>query len=33
LHWLEPAEIAGLKTTEGLAEIVASAFRLMEAAT
>jgi mutator protein MutT len=31
LRWLEPAEIAGLKTTEGLAEIVTSAFRLMEA--
>jgi ADP-ribose pyrophosphatase YjhB (NUDIX family) len=31
LRWLEPAEIIGLKTTEGLAEIVASAFRLMEA--
>jgi ADP-ribose pyrophosphatase YjhB (NUDIX family) len=32
LRWLEPAELAGLNTTEGLAEIVASAFRLMEAA-
>jgi len=32
LRWLEPAEIAGLKTTEGLAEIVTSAFRLMSAA-
>jgi 8-oxo-dGTP diphosphatase len=32
LRWLEPAEITGLKTTEGLAEIVASAFRLMDAA-
>ena len=31
LRWLEPVEITGLKTTEGLAEIVASAFRLMEA--
>jgi 8-oxo-dGTP diphosphatase len=31
LRWLEPAEIAGLETTEGLAEIVASAFRLMGA--
>jgi 8-oxo-dGTP diphosphatase len=31
LRWLEPAEIAGLTTTEGLAEIVASAFRLMDA--
>jgi 8-oxo-dGTP diphosphatase len=25
-RWLEPAEIAGLKTTDGLAEIVAAAF-------
>jgi 8-oxo-dGTP diphosphatase len=33
LRWLEPAAIAGLKTTEGLAEIVAAAFRLMGAAT
>jgi 8-oxo-dGTP diphosphatase len=33
LRWLEPAEISGLKTTtEGLAEIVASAFALIEAA-
>jgi ADP-ribose pyrophosphatase YjhB (NUDIX family) len=32
LRWLEPAEITGLKTTEGLAEIVASAFRLVDAA-
>ena len=31
LRWLEPAELGGLKTTEGLAEIVASAFRLMQA--
>jgi ADP-ribose pyrophosphatase YjhB (NUDIX family) len=30
LRWLYPAEFAGLKTTEGLAEIVASAFRLMD---
>ena len=30
LRWLEPAELTGLKTTEGLAEIVASAFRLVE---
>ena len=33
LRWLEPAEITGLTTTEGLAEIVASAFHLMETAT
>ena len=25
-RWLEPAELAGLRTTEGLAEIVAAAF-------
>jgi len=31
LRWLEPAELTGLKTTEGLAEIVASALRLIEA--
>jgi ADP-ribose pyrophosphatase YjhB (NUDIX family) len=31
LRWLRPAEITGLKTTEGLAEIVASAFRLLDA--
>ena len=31
LRWLRPAELSGLKTTEGLAEIVESAFRLMEA--
>jgi ADP-ribose pyrophosphatase YjhB (NUDIX family) len=30
--WLRPAEIAGLRTTEGLAEIVASAFERLEAA-
>ena len=30
LCWLRPSEIAGLKTTEGLSEIVDSAFRLME---
>ena len=31
-RWLEPAELAGLKTTAGLAEIVATAFdRLKEA--
>jgi 8-oxo-dGTP diphosphatase len=33
LRWLEPGEISGLKTTtEGLAEIVASAFALIDAA-
>jgi mutator protein MutT len=33
LRWLEPSEISGLKTTtEGLAEIVASAFALIDAA-
>ena len=31
-RWLLPAELAGLKTTEGLAEIVASAFERMELA-
>jgi 8-oxo-dGTP diphosphatase len=32
-HWLDPAELAGLPTTPGLAEIVAAAFdRLAEAA-
>ena len=30
-RWLEPAELAGLKTTEGLAEIVAAAFERMTA--
>ena len=31
-HWLDPAELAGLKTTAGLADIVAAAFdRLNEA--
>jgi ADP-ribose pyrophosphatase YjhB (NUDIX family) len=31
-HWLDPAELAGLPTTPGLAEIVAAAFdRLAEA--
>jgi mutator protein MutT len=32
LRWLEPAEITGLKTTEGLVEIVESAFRLLGSA-
>lgn len=32
LHWLRPEELTGMKTTEGLADIVASAFRLMETA-
>ncbi len=31
-HWLRPAELNGLKTTEGLGEIVAQAFERMEAA-
>jgi 8-oxo-dGTP diphosphatase len=31
-HWLEPGELAGLATTEGLAEIVASALAIGEAA-
>lgn len=30
-RWLEPAALAGLKTTDGLAEIVASAFALLKA--
>jgi ADP-ribose pyrophosphatase YjhB (NUDIX family) len=30
-HWLEARELEGLETTEGLAEIVAAAFRLAEA--
>ena len=31
-HWLDPAEVAGLETTPGLADIVAAAFeRLKEA--
>lgn len=29
-RWMLPAELAGLKTTEGLAEIVADAFALVE---
>jgi len=32
LRWLAPAELAGLKTTEGLAEIVEAAFRLVDPA-
>ena len=32
LRWLRPEELGGLKTTEGLAGIVASAFTLMDAA-
>ena len=31
-RWLRPSELAGLKTTEGLAEIVAAAFERMETA-
>jgi ADP-ribose pyrophosphatase YjhB (NUDIX family) len=31
-RWLRPAELAGLQTTEGLAEIVTAAFARMEAA-
>jgi 8-oxo-dGTP diphosphatase len=30
-RWLRPAELAGLKTTDGLAEIVAAAFERTEA--
>jgi ADP-ribose pyrophosphatase YjhB (NUDIX family) len=30
-RWLKPAELAGLKTTDGLAEIVASAFERLKA--
>jgi 8-oxo-dGTP diphosphatase len=30
-RWLRPAELAGLPTTPGLAEIVAAAFRLLHA--
>jgi 8-oxo-dGTP diphosphatase len=30
LRWVAPAAIAGLETTEGLGEIVAAAFRLLE---
>jgi 8-oxo-dGTP diphosphatase len=30
-RWLKPAELAGLKTTDGLAEIVASAFDRLKA--
>ena len=32
LRWLRPAELTTLKTTDGLAEIVAAAFERMEAA-
>lgn len=32
-RWLKPSELDGLKTTEGLGEIIASAFERMEAAT
>jgi ADP-ribose pyrophosphatase YjhB (NUDIX family) len=32
LRWLKPDEIAGLRTTEGLAEIIAAAFARMDAA-
>jgi 8-oxo-dGTP diphosphatase len=31
LRWMRPAELASLRTTEGLAEIVAAAFERMEA--
>jgi hypothetical protein len=31
-RWLKPEELGGLKTTEGLAEIVAAAFERMAAA-
>ena len=31
LRWLRPAELAALKTTDGLADIVAAAFERMEA--
>ena len=31
--WLDPAELAGLRTTEGLAEIVDSAFEVLKAVT
>jgi ADP-ribose pyrophosphatase YjhB (NUDIX family) len=30
-YWLEPHQLEGLETTEGLAEIVAAAFRLLDA--
>ena len=29
-HWLEPSALAGFETTEGLAEIVAAAFALIQ---
>jgi 8-oxo-dGTP diphosphatase len=32
LRWMQPSELAGLKTTEGLAAIVSAAFRRIEAA-
>ncbi len=32
-HWLAPGELAGLATTEGLAEIVAAAFAIVEPAS
>lgn len=32
-HWLVPADLAGLETTEGLAEIVAAAFALASRST
>jgi 8-oxo-dGTP diphosphatase len=31
-HWLDPAELAGLETTPGLADIVAAAFERLEEA-
>jgi 8-oxo-dGTP diphosphatase len=31
-HWLDPAELAGLQTTPGLADIVAAAFERLEQA-
>jgi 8-oxo-dGTP diphosphatase len=31
-HWLDPAELAGLETTPGLADIVAAAFQRLEEA-
>ena len=29
-HWLDPHQLAGLETTEGLADIVAAAFAIIE---
>jgi ADP-ribose pyrophosphatase YjhB (NUDIX family) len=31
-HWTDPSEVAGLETTDGLAEVIANAARMVDAA-